>query len=766
MRKLFVKEWKLSGKYKLECKKNIKKGFSFMGMPFFISLSHMKQCLFILLFTAVFCLAANAQGRRGGDGGRGGFSLAGKYASQQVDSTLLESDSTLQISRRINAYQLTPFGDRIEARMDTNRLNTANSTLMEGKSVALAYTGNIASPSQSRIFFERKEARDFIFADAYDPYIITPQNAYFYDTKVPYSSVLYTRAGGSEKLEEQLKVFLTSNFGQKINIGGDFDYIYSRGHYNSNGNKLINYRFFGNYRSDRYEAYAYFRNFNMVNNENGGITEDRYITHPDEMEEGNNTRDSKAFPTRFSNTWNRNRSKNIFLTHRYNLGFYRDMTDKELEEKAKRDEKKAKLEQLAAEANAENNDNTQQPPEIEEEKEDIHENEVFVPVSSIIHTFEYEDYRRRFISKDTKTIDSYYNRYLPYDSTLNDETSAWAVKNTIALSLREGFHDWAKFGLSAFIRFENRSFDMIERVDDDAHPEDTITTIRNYKETSTYIGGELSKRRGNILTYQGRGEFCFVGEDQGEFRLSGDIQTKFRLMGKEAYIQADGYIKSITPAFYQRNYHSRYFWWNHEKKTPDGFKKINQVYIGGTVSVEQTHTQISAGVENIKNYVYFDTTGISVQHSKDDIQVVSARLKQNFYYKALGWENEIVYQKSSDESILPLPELSAYSNFYLTFKYAKVLTIQLGADVHYHSKYYASYYDPATQQFINQKRKKIGDYPLVNAYANFHLKQARFFIMGYNLSSLFIDHPEYFSMPGYPLNPMVLKLGVSVYFNN
>ncbi|MDR0349800.1 MAG: putative porin [Tannerella sp.] len=728
----------------------------------------MKQCLFILLFITAFCISTNAQGRRDGDGGRGGFSLAGKYAARQIDSSLQVSDSILQTSRRVNAYHLSLLGDRIEAPMDTNRLNTANSTLMEGKSTALAYTGNIASPSQSRIFFERNEARDFIFADAYDPFLITPQNARFYDTKVPYSRILYTRSGRSEKQEEQFNAFLTSNFGQKINIGADFDYIYSRGHYNSNGNKLINFRFFANYRSDRYEAYAHFRNFNMVNSENGGMTEDRYITHPDDMTDGNRKRDSRAFPTRFSNVWNRVRSKNIFLTHRYNLGFYRDMTANEPDEKRKGDEQKLQSEPLTSET-IDEKDTGELPDKTEEEEEReeaerIHENGVFIPVSSIVHTFEYDDYRRRFISDNTGEIDAYYTRYLSPDSSLNDETSAWMMKNTVALSLREGFHDWAKFGLSAFIRFENRSFDLIDKVKQ-VDSEDTITTGRTYRETSTYIGGELTKRRGNVLTYQGRGEFCPVGDDQGEVRLSGDIQTKFRLTGKEARIQAGGYIKNITPAFYLRHNHSRYFWWDHEKKTSGEFKKINRVYLGGSVSVEQTHTQLTAGVENIKNYVYFDTTGIPAQQSKN-IQVIAARLKQNFYYKVLGWENEIVYQKSSNESVLPLPAFSAYSNLYLTFKYAKVLTIQLGANVYYHSLYYTPCYDPATQQFINQKRKKTGDYPLVNAYANFHLKQARFFIMAYNLSSILTDHPAYFSMPGYPLNPMVFKLGVSVYFNN
>lgn len=720
----------------------------------------MKQFTYILLFIIISTAFTAAQNRRSGDGGRGGFSLAGKHAAQQIDSSLLVTDSTLQSTRRINAYHLTPLGDRIEARMDTNRLNTGNSTLMEGRSVAVAYTGNIASPAQSRIFSERKEARDFIFADAYDYFITTPENACFYDTKVPYTSALYTRAGSSDRLEEQLKVLLTSNFGKKINIGGDFDYIYSRGHYDSNGNKLINYRIFGNYRSDRYEAYAFIRNFNMVNSENGGIIDDRYITHPEKYADKNRDVDSKAIPTRFSKTWNRVRSKNFFLSHRYNLGFYREMTDNELENKRKRDEKKIQLAELAKKDNTDEN-TSQIAPETEEE-EGLHDYEVFVPVSSLIHTFEYNAFRRRFISRDTEGTDTCYaDRYFPADSSLNDIASGRIIKNTIALSLREGFHDWAKFGLTAFVRFENRSFtlqDSILTTDSSAFSRTTE------KESSVYLGGEISKRRGKVLTYQGRGEFCFVGDDQGEFRLSGDIQTKFRLLGKEAYIQADGYIRNVTPAFFQRHNHSRYFWWDHTK-TLASFDKINQTYLGGTVSVEQTRTLLSAGVENVKNYVYFETTGASAQYGKN-IQVLTARMKQDFRYRALGWENEVVYQKSSNENVLPLPELSIYSNLFLTFKYAKVLTIQLGADVHYHTRYYAPYYEPATQQFQNQEQQKIGDYPLVNGYVNFHLKQARFFVKGYNLSSLFIDHPEYFSMVHYPLNPMVIKLGVAVTFNN
>jgi hypothetical protein len=336
------------------------------------------------------------------------------------------------------------------------------------------------------------------------------------------------------------------------------------------------------------------------------------------------------------------------------------------------------------------------------------------------------------------------------DSILNDHTSAWRLRNTLALSLREGFQDWVKSGFTAFVFFEKRTFIL---------PGDSVVGTEKFDEFSTFIGAELSKKQGSLFTYDARGEFCIVGSDLGEFRLTGDARSQFPLLGKTASLQATGYIKNVVPAFYQRHHHGRYFWWDNP------LKNVQRVYVGGTVGLEQTRTRLSVGVESIQNFVYIDTLGVPNQYGSN-LQVITGRLKQDFRYRALGWDNELVYQLSSNRDVLPLPELSAYSNLYVTFKIAKVLSVQMGADVHYHTSYYAPYYEPATQQFQCQDKIKIGNYPLINAYLNFHLKQARFFLTGYNLGSILIENPAYFSMPHYPLNPMVIKMGVAVMFNN
>lgn len=687
---------------------------------------------------AVDAGAQNRKDERGGKPGRGGFSLSNLSSSRkEIPDSLLQVDSATLKTKRLVGYHLTPLlGDRYIAPMDTDKLNYGDHTLVESKSLAVGYLANLGSPAQTKLFSERKEARDFIFADAYDYYITTPENAYFYDTKVPYTHVMYTTAGGSQYKDEQLKGVLTMNFGKKINVGGDLDYIYSRGHYNSNGNKLLSYRLFGSYRTDRYELNAYLSNFNFINYENGGLTNDLYITNPDLVLEGSKRSvDTKAFPVRFSETWNRVRGKQYFLTHRYNLGFYRT---------------------------------------LEETDEEGNELKTFVPVSSIIHTIHYEDNRRRFLSQDPN-IDNCYDRTFGMDSVTNDKTSAWKLKNTIALSMREGFQDWAKFGLTAFANFEKRRFKLPAQVPGmNYNPDGQNISLPSsldfpiaefYDEFTTYVGAELSKRQGSILTYNARGELAVAGSDFGEVRATGELKTKFPLFHKEASITAEGYFKNVNPSFYQRHNHSRYFWWD------VSLKKVQQLYAGAKINLESTRTQLSGGIESIQNYVYFGKNGYPEQCT-NNLQVFTLRLKQDLMYRALGWENEAAYQAVSgkEKDNLPLPALSVYSNLYLAFKVAKVLTVQIGANMYYHTAYHAPYYEPATQQFQLQDPEKesyvkVGNYPLINAYVNFHLKQARFFVMGYNLGSKFVQ-PNYFSLAHYPLDPMVLKMGIAVVFNN
>ena len=79
------------------------------------------------------------------------------------------------------------------------------------------------------------------------------------------------------------------------------------------------------------------------------------------------------------------------------------------------------------------------------------------------------------------------------------------------------------------------------------------------------------------------------------------------------------------------------------------------------------------------------------------------------------------------------------------------------------SKYYAPDYSPVIGQFYNQNpddKIEIGAFPIVNVYANLHLKRTRFFIMMYHVNAG-SGKSNYFLAPHYPINPRMIKFGLS-----
>ena len=98
------------------------------------------------------------------------------------------------------------------------------------------------------------------------------------------------------------------------------------GLYQDQSTAFFNGGLFSSYRGDKYDMHFIFNNDNLKMAENGGITDDRYITNPLDMAEGKKEYSANEIPTRLSQIWNHNTSYHAFLTHRYNLGFYKEKT--------------------------------------------------------------------------------------------------------------------------------------------------------------------------------------------------------------------------------------------------------------------------------------------------------------------------------------------------------------------------------------------------------------------------------------------------------
>ena len=155
------------------------------------------------------------------------------------------------------------------------------------------------------------------------------------------------------------------------------------------------------------------------------------------------------------------------------------------------------------------------------------------------------------------------------------------------------------------------------------------------------------------------------------------------------------------------------------------------------------------------------SNNVSPMQCSDNIQIISANLRQNFALGILHWDNDVTYQTCSHTDVLPLPKVSLYTNLYLRFKIAKVLKTEFGADMKYFTEYEAPDYSPVVGMFMNQnqlKKTKIGNYPLISVYANFDLKRTRFYIMYHHANQ---SDGRYFWAPGYPMNPSSIRFGLS-----
>jgi hypothetical protein len=61
--------------------------------------------------------------------------------------------------------------------------------------------------------------------------------------------------------------------------------------------------------------------------------------------------------------------------------------------------------------------------------------------------------------------------------------------------------------------------------------------------------------------------------------------------------------------------------------------------------------------------------------------------------------------------------------------------------------------------------EKVGGYPIINVYANMHLKRTRFYIMASHINASERQRKA-FELPHYPMNGMTIHLGVSWNFIN
>lgn len=637
-----------------------------------------------------------------------------------------EQKQTQETRRKGSAWTLIPpLGGHKKATFDTLPHNYQKQSVPSMQSLAYSTTGNLGAEGENQIFFERQGRSDFFFRDALAAWMTSSTQQTFYNVYVPMTILSYNTGGNKKSNQDRLRATFAGNVNRRIGIGANLDYLYSKGSYEYQATKDFTFGFTFYYKGDRYEAQAFYNHYNLLNKENGGITDDLYITDPAELQGGISKIDPKNIPTRLSAAHSKVVGQEFYMNHAYNVGFWKD-----------------------------------------EQVNDTLTREVYVPTTKFIWTFDYKSANHMFLNTNSAEARNYWeNCYLSTDKT-EDYTKYWNMHNTVGIQMIEGFQKWAKFGLSAYVTHELRRYTQtVDTVTGLPVLPDGLTPLPDgfsidHKTTQNlmWVGGQLTKQKGSILTYAANARFGIVGGIAGDIEVTGKVNTRFKLLGDTVNISADGHFKYTTPNYLLKHYISNHFVWD------KSFGKTRSFRVGGELTIPWTRTRISAGFENLQNYVYFDKNALPEQEG-GNIQIFSATLDQKLKFGIWNWDNKITYQTSSNKDVLPLPALSLYSNMYLQFQAFKVLGIQFGVDCNYYTKYYAPAYQPATMTFHLQDEMKLGNYPFMNVYVTCKLKKVRFYLMMAHVNQGWFSN-DYFSSPHYPLNPRRFQLGLSIDFAN
>lgn len=610
---------------------------------------------------------------------------------------------------------LSAIADTI-AFTDTAMLNYHDIDIQQRYSLSSTTNGNVlVSPIESRIINDRVHTIDDPFAWSLAPYVVTPQQQRYFNTRTPYSSIAYKRGFVAGQEENDLSFLFTGNLNRRTNLGLELDYLSSLGHYQHTSGKLFRGSVWGSYDGTHYSMHGAFSWSKLSSFDNGGLRD------INDLKSNLNTIN---IPVRMQ-AMTGYRYLSGYLHNQYTLTKSREYHD--------------------TITVVENGQQLQ--------KDTI--KTAYTPLMTFSHILDINNSNRRYIEHEANQ--GFYDHTYFDSIATRDSTDVLNIRNTIAVSFCEAYNAKLKFGATVFAMNE------CQRVLMDTMPYDSIDVYRWYN--NTYVGGAIHKHSGNWIRYHVEGKVCLVGYKIGEFDATGRIETTIPAGKDKLYISARAYAKSETPNPYLQHYRSNHLCW-------DNTFGFTYRFLGGATVAYPTRwvkPRLDFSFENITHPIFCSASDWQPRQFSGSVQVITADLGLDLTTPWINLENRAVFQHTTNDSVMPVPMLILQHRLYYHGTWFRALDAQIGVDLRYFTYYHAPVLCPATGMFANQQDTQIGNYPWMNVYASFYVRsiRLRFFFHYQHLSYLFMGKTgNYLTMPCYPTNRDVFRAGVAWHFYN
>ncbi|MDR2465813.1 MAG: putative porin [Prevotellaceae bacterium] len=610
---------------------------------------------------------------------------------------------TWRLNRYLNSPVMTFYRDTLQSE------NIVELPFFKAD-VGATWLGVTGSATQLHDFFKRERSGLFPFADPYAVYMLTPDNLRFYNVKGPLSNLSYYSSGRRQTAEDDLIVLFTRNISPAWNAGIHYHKLGAIGNYRNQRAKQKTFSAFTSYVGKNYAAHAGYIYNSASNKENGGIANDFFIEDTVVGSTSIDVRLQSALNELSSNTW--------FLTHSYgvplNLFNRYDSTGR--------------------------NSGT---------------------AVYFGHSFEYSNYKRVYTdgAADSSYVDltdkrryRYYENYYMHPFLSRDSSYAAKFDNRFFIRLQPYAADAAVSKIDGGIGYSfDRHYGFV--------PSAYLYGQEAEKLSTGYVYGNAQGLFGKYFAWKAFVKYHFSGYLLNDLNL--DAAARISLYPVRGGVHLSGrFVLKVEeqPRFFKK-YYSNHFRWNND------FGKTAETRVEALVAVPDWN--VEAGFKNslLANYVYFNDKALPVQHSSA-LNLTSIHAAGHFEWKFMRFDARLLFQTTSDPSVVPLPLLSGNLRLYAESEWIKnVLNTDIGFDFYCNSEFYDYAYNPAAGMFHTQSEKKIGAYPWTDFFASFKWKRANIYVKFTNVAEGLFPR-RYFSALHYPRTERMFRLGINWFFNN
>ena len=353
------------------------------------------------------------------------------------------------------------------------------------------------------------------------------------------------------------------------------------------------------------------------------------------------------------------------------------------------------------------------------------------------HTFMYETKHYRFKQSTANEIfgDA-------FESTITDHTSYQKLNNQFYVQLNSAYTG----KLKAKINYFNYNYHYNNILFYDAQ-----TIADKLKGNAIAFGADWKIQFGKIYL-NADATSIIVGDITGSSFKASAMVKKDSVFSFKGFAEFTSKTPDFNKILYQSDYKS-YNWQNDFNN-----EEISTI---GVNFESKKWGNLKATYHLIDNYTYFNEESKPVQAS-ETLNYVKVKASKAISFRKFTLDNTIMYQNVvKGATFFRVPEVVTRNTLYYSsyvFK-GKPMYLQTGVTFKYFTSFKANAYNPLLSEFVLQNDTEIGNFPVLDFFANAQIRRTRIFFKVENLNASFTGR-TYYAAPNYPYRDLTVRFGV------